>query len=521
MTLEAQRIAARPVPTPISAVSIGRPAATMEPKVISSTTIATTTPMPSVEPMAGACAHGAAAQFDPQAVDLVVVGDRGQLGLGRLRDLGDLAGEGRLREGDPLVGRDGPGGCRVDDIGDAGQVLGLRDDGGDRLLVRRARRASCPRARRKRSGRWHRRRPGSSRPAGRARPAPGCPGSRTRRSSCRRRPRRHRPCRSAARARRPTPPIGGGRRSVRDGRAGWPWDLLAIGQPGGWLGSNWGDERLAGKSAADGHVVVPRRPGIAAAPGKACRSMIESASSSWAAKLWSPAGRPRSTQSSRQVRPARVPKVDSIRTRMSSSASPSLGATTCASCSQLASSMAPTMALSSGSLCIRTANSSHRSGRSAATRSRASHSSWSSGRPPGQPRSTARCRRTSPRRPHDALGLAGEVVGERPPGDSDRVGDVGDRHGRIAAFDGQVHRCLGQRPPGGVLLAFPQADGSCLIRCSASSVLVLICRTLDTEIAHCAIFPKRHHPIERVPPAYSDRGRPTGRRQQPTPGGQR
>ena len=47
---------AMPVPTPISAVSIGSPAATIEPKVISSTTIATTTPMPSVEPTAGACA---------------------------------------------------------------------------------------------------------------------------------------------------------------------------------------------------------------------------------------------------------------------------------------------------------------------------------------------------------------------------------------------------------------------------------------------------------------------------------
>ena len=49
-------MAAMPVPTPISAVSIGKPAATIEPKVISSTTIATITPMPSVEPIAGACA---------------------------------------------------------------------------------------------------------------------------------------------------------------------------------------------------------------------------------------------------------------------------------------------------------------------------------------------------------------------------------------------------------------------------------------------------------------------------------
>ena len=56
MTLEAQRIPAIPVPTPISAVNIGSPAATIEPNVISSTTIATMTPMPSVDPMAGACA---------------------------------------------------------------------------------------------------------------------------------------------------------------------------------------------------------------------------------------------------------------------------------------------------------------------------------------------------------------------------------------------------------------------------------------------------------------------------------
>ena len=56
MTLEAQRMPAIPVPTPISAVSIGSPAATIEPKVISSTTIATMTPRPSVDPMAGACA---------------------------------------------------------------------------------------------------------------------------------------------------------------------------------------------------------------------------------------------------------------------------------------------------------------------------------------------------------------------------------------------------------------------------------------------------------------------------------
>ena len=57
----------------------------------------------------------------------------------------------------------------------------------------------------------------------------------------------------------------------------------------------------------------------------------------------------------------------------------------------------------------------------------------------------------------DTFGLAGEVVGEGPAGDPHRVGDVGDRDGGVAALDGEVHGRLGQRPPGRVLLAFPQA----------------------------------------------------------------
>ena len=52
---ETVRIPAMPTPTPISAVNIGRPAATTDPNVISSTTRATMTPMPSVEPMLGDC----------------------------------------------------------------------------------------------------------------------------------------------------------------------------------------------------------------------------------------------------------------------------------------------------------------------------------------------------------------------------------------------------------------------------------------------------------------------------------
>ena len=108
---------ARPVPTPISAVSIGRPAATIEPKVISSTTIATTTPMPSVEPIAGACATAPPPSSICSPSTSLAAAIVAELGLGRLRDLGDLAGERGLREGDPLVGRDGPRGRRIDDAG--------------------------------------------------------------------------------------------------------------------------------------------------------------------------------------------------------------------------------------------------------------------------------------------------------------------------------------------------------------------------------------------------------------------
>ena len=42
-----------PVPTPISAVSSGIPAATSEPNVMISTTAATATPRPSVAPVSG------------------------------------------------------------------------------------------------------------------------------------------------------------------------------------------------------------------------------------------------------------------------------------------------------------------------------------------------------------------------------------------------------------------------------------------------------------------------------------
>jgi hypothetical protein len=46
---------AMPVATPIRAVSMGNPAATTEPRVMSNTAMATSTPIASVEPMAGAC----------------------------------------------------------------------------------------------------------------------------------------------------------------------------------------------------------------------------------------------------------------------------------------------------------------------------------------------------------------------------------------------------------------------------------------------------------------------------------
>ncbi len=52
---DAHRIIDSPTATPISAVSIVIPAATTEPKVMSRTTRATTTPMPSVDPMEGDC----------------------------------------------------------------------------------------------------------------------------------------------------------------------------------------------------------------------------------------------------------------------------------------------------------------------------------------------------------------------------------------------------------------------------------------------------------------------------------
>ena len=51
---DASMIPAIPMPTPISAVSSGIPAASSEPNVMISTTAATATPRPSVAPVAGA-----------------------------------------------------------------------------------------------------------------------------------------------------------------------------------------------------------------------------------------------------------------------------------------------------------------------------------------------------------------------------------------------------------------------------------------------------------------------------------
>ena len=67
------------------AVSIGRPAATSEPKVISSTTIATTTPMPSAWP--GVVGDDAAAELDLQAGLARRVGRRRRARRGRVLEL--------------------------------------------------------------------------------------------------------------------------------------------------------------------------------------------------------------------------------------------------------------------------------------------------------------------------------------------------------------------------------------------------------------------------------------------------
>ena len=131
----------------------------------------------------------------------------------------------------------------------------------------------------------------------------------------------------------------------------------------------------------------------------------------------------------------------------------------------------------------------------------------------------------------DTFGLTGEVVREGAPGDPDRVGDVGDRHGRVAARrrpdPSRPRRApAGSRPssapadrlarrPHRRPFARPRWAQSCPPPLSQHS-----CHDCRPQFAHCAIFPSwqpmcfpsdtldRRAAARRIPlpRAYSDSG---------------